>query len=209
MTVAPGAQASTAANTGTEAGRSSAAAILRATKMLRKMLRERSGLTSRIERRAGRSCRWSVAGGSAPTMAPSLRDYSRIEPRGPIVEKRRLRLASYDEALFIITTSPLDCPTASARPLPHHPAERRLVVPYRDLGQLPPYVGVVRQGRALLTQAVRRPSSSNLRRTGNCLARERAMGNEVMKNRSVIPNLTLSNTREPFHPAQPTSGPRV
>ncbi|HTQ26229.1 MAG TPA: hypothetical protein VMI09_16195 [Candidatus Binataceae bacterium] len=33
------------------------------------------------------------------------------------MEKRRL--ASYDEALFIITTSPLDIPaTAPARPLP-------------------------------------------------------------------------------------------
>ena len=46
-------------------------------------------------------------------------------------------------------------------------------------------------------------SWSNLRRTGTCLARERAMGNEVMKNRSVIPNLTLNNTREPFHRARP------
>lgn len=43
----------------------------------------------------------------------------------------------------------------------------------------------------------------NLRRTGNCLARERAASNEVMKNRSVTPNLTLSNTREPFHRARP------
>ncbi len=46
-------------------------------------------------------------------------------------------------------------------------------------------------------------SSSNLRRTGNCLARERAMGNEVVKNRSVIPTLTLSNAREPSHRGRP------
>jgi hypothetical protein len=42
----------------------------------------------------------------------------------------------------------------------------------------------------------------NLRRTGNCLARERAVSNEVVKNRSVTPNLTLSSTREPFHEAR-------
>jgi hypothetical protein len=148
MTAAPGALASTAANTGTEAGHNSATAVLRGTKMLRKMLRK----ILPIERRADRSCRGAVAKGSAPPYC--ARNYSRREPRGPIVEKRRLRLASCDEALFIITTSPLDCPTASARPSPH-PAERRLVVPYRDLGQPAPNVGVVRQGRALL-QAVRR-----------------------------------------------------
>lgn len=83
-----------------------------------------------IDRCAGRSRRWAVAEGSAPSYG--VRDYSRREPRGSIVGKRRLRLASCDEALFIITTSPLDCPTASARPLPH-PAERRLVVPTATL----------------------------------------------------------------------------
>lgn len=123
----------------------------------RKMLRESSELncgTQRITRRADPRCRSGLATGArAPAIALGVRDYSRTGPWGPIVEKRRL--ASYDEALFIITTSPLDCATASARPLLSHPAERRLVAPYRDLGQSAPHVGVVRQGRALL-QAVRR-----------------------------------------------------
>ncbi len=133
MTVAPRALASTAANTGTEAGRSSAAAILRATTMLRKRVRERLQPTWRIKRRARLRSRLTVAAGSAPPMTHSVRDYSRMRPRGPIVEKRRLRLAPCDEALFIITTSPLDCPTRPRPSTPHHPAERRLVVPTATL----------------------------------------------------------------------------
>ena len=65
-----------------------------------------------------------------------------------------------------------------------------------------------RSPRPALLQAVRR-HQLNLRRTGNCLARERAVGNEVMQNRSVIPNLTLSGTREPFRAAGQACGPRV
>jgi hypothetical protein len=121
------------------------------------MLRESSELncaTQRITRRAGPRCRSGLAtGAAAPAIALGVRDYSRTGPWGPIVEKRRL--ASYDEALFIITTSPLDCPTASARPLLSHPAERRLVAPTATLANRRPIVGAVRQGRALL-QAVRR-----------------------------------------------------
>ena len=58
-----------------------------------------------------------AAGNISPPPVHGLQDYSPTGPRGPIVEKRRL--ASYDEALFIITTSPLDIsPAAPARPLP-------------------------------------------------------------------------------------------
>lgn len=85
---------------------------------------------------------------------------------------------------------------------PHHPAERRLVVPYRDPGQPSPHVRVVSPGPCVTTGCTA-TSSSNLRRTGNCLARERAVGNEVSKNRSVISNLTLNSTREPFPRALP------
>jgi hypothetical protein len=67
-----------------------------------------------IELRVRRSRRRAVTGGSAPSYG--VRDYPRREPQGPIVEKRRLRLASCDEALFIITTSPLDSPQ------PHRPS---------------------------------------------------------------------------------------
>ena len=108
------------------------------------------------------------------------RDYSRREPQGSIVEKRRLRLASCDEVLFIITTSPLDSPTASARPHPIITAERRLVVPCRDPGQPAPYLGVVRQGPCVATGCTA-TSSLNLRRTRNHLARERVAGNEGAK----------------------------
>jgi hypothetical protein len=87
----------------------------------------------------------------------------------------------------------------------HHPAERRLVVPTRPW---PTGAHVGRSPRPALLQAVRR-HQLNLRRTGNCLARERAVGNEVMQNRSVIPNLTLSGTREPFRAAGQACGPRV
>ena len=66
-------------------------------------------------RRAGPRCRSGLATGArAPAIALGVRDYSRTGPWGPIVEKRRL--ASYDEALFIITTSPLDSPQ------PHRPS---------------------------------------------------------------------------------------
>ena len=51
-------------------------------------------------------------------MTRGVRDYSRREPRGSIVEKRQLRLATCDEALFIVTTSPLDLPNP---PPPVHP----------------------------------------------------------------------------------------
>jgi len=129
MTVAPGVLASTAANTRTEAGRCSAAAVLRATTMSREIYCGKIlPRDLQVRRRVGRSLRGAVAEGSAPSHGAS--EYPRPEPRGPIVEKRRLHLASCDEALFIITTSPLDSPTASARPLTH-PAERRLVVPTR------------------------------------------------------------------------------
>jgi hypothetical protein len=117
MTVAPRARASTAANTRTEAGRSRPAAVLRATTTLRRILRTVSRMIQGKKRRASPSYRWASARRLAPAMACGVRDYSGRGPRGPIVEKRRLRLASCDEALSIITTSPLDCPTASARPL--------------------------------------------------------------------------------------------
>jgi hypothetical protein len=157
-----------------------------------------------IDRCAGRSRRWAVAEGSAPSYG--VRDYSRREPQGSIVEKRRLRLASCDEALFIITTSPLDCPTASARPLPH-PAERRLVVPTATLANR-------RHMWASFAKAVRcyrlyGDITFKFTPDKNCLARERAVGNEAMKNRSVIPNLTLSGTRELFRRARRARGPRV
>jgi hypothetical protein len=114
MTVAPGVLASTAANTRTEAGRSSAAAVLRATTMSREIYCGKIlPRDVQVRRRVGRSQRGAVAEGSAPSHGAWK--YPRREPRGPIVEKRRLRLASCDEALFIITTSPLDSPTA--RPL--------------------------------------------------------------------------------------------
>jgi hypothetical protein len=82
-----------------------------------------------------------------------------------------------------------------------HPAERRPVVPFRGPCNR-------RHACASLAKAVRcyrlyGDIMVNLRRTGNCLARERAASNEVMKNRSVTSNLTLSNTREPFHRARP------
>ncbi len=130
MTVAPRARAATAANTGTEAGRCSAAAVLRATTMLRQMLRERSGLTWRMKRRVRLRGRLTVAAGFAPPMTDGVRNYSRMGPRGPIAEKRRLRLAPCDEALFIITTSPLDCPT---RLRPSTP----LILPSGDSWSLP------------------------------------------------------------------------
>ena len=206
MTVAPGVLASTAANTRTEAGRSSAAAVLRATTMSREIYCGKIlPRDVQVRRRVGRSQRGAVAEGSAPSYGAC--EYPRREPRGPIVEKRRLHLASCDEALFIITTSPLDFPN---RLRPSTP----LILPsgdswyLRDLGQPAPHVGVVRQGRALL-QAVRRHQPKNLRRTGHCLARKRAVGNEGMKNRSVIANLTLRGTREPFRAPGQACGPRV
>jgi hypothetical protein len=117
MTVAPGVLASTAANTRTEAGRSSAAAVLRATTMSREIYCGKIlPRDLQVRRRVGRSQRGAVAEGSARPYGAC--EYPRREPRGPIVEKRRLHLASCDEALFIITTSPFDSPTASARPLP-------------------------------------------------------------------------------------------
>lgn len=156
-----------------------------------------------IELRVRRSRRRAVTGGSAPSY--SVGDYPRREPQGPIVEKRRLRLASCDEALFIITTSPLAPPNRTARPLPSscRAATRGT---YATLANRCPCGR--RSPRPALLQAVRR-HQLNLRRTGNCLARERAVGNEVMQNRSVIPNLTLSGTREPFGAAGQACGPRV
>jgi hypothetical protein len=206
MTVAPGVLASTAANTRTEAGRTSAPAVLRATTMSREIYCGKIlPRDLQVRRRVGRSQRGAVAEGSARPYGAC--EYPRREPRGPIAEKRRLHLASCDEALFIITTSPLDSPTASARPLPSscRAATRGT---YRDLGHPAPHAGVVRQGRALL-QAVRRRQPKNLRRTGHCLARQRAVGNEGMKNRSVIANLTLRGTREPFRAPGQACGPRV
>jgi hypothetical protein len=204
MTVAPGVLASTAANTRTEAGRTSAPAVLRATTMSREIYCGKIlPRDLQVRRRVGRSQRGAVAEGSARPYGAC--EYPRREPRGPIVEKRRLHLASCDEALFIITTSPLDSPTASARPLPSscRAATRGT---YATLANRCPCGR--RSPRPALLQAVRR-HQLNLRRTANCLARERAVGNEVMQNRSVIPNLTLSGTREPFRAAGQACGPRV
>jgi len=104
MTVAPGALASTAANTRKGAGRNSTAAVFQATTM------------SLIARRVGWLCP-SVAEGSVQATPRENQDYSRREARDPIAEKHQLRLASCDEALFIIA-SPLDLPTVSRRQLP-------------------------------------------------------------------------------------------
>jgi hypothetical protein len=89
---------------------------------------------------------------------------------------------------------------------PHHPAERRLVVP-------------------IATLANRRPTRASFARayvatgcTANQLkfapdknlfsARARG-GQRGMKNRSVMANLTLSGTREPFRASGQARGPRV
>ena len=115
-----------------------------------------------IELRVRRSRRRAVIGGSVPSYG--ARDYSRREPQGPIVEKRRLRLASCDEALFIITTSPLDSPQ------PHRPSTP-IILPsgdswyLRDPGQPVPHVGVVRQG--LHCYRLYGDSQLNLRRTAS------------------------------------------
>ena len=70
-----------------------------------------------MTRRAGLRSRSELATGfAAPAIALEARDYSRTGPWGPIVEKRRL--ASYNEALFIITTSPLLLPTRVRPPTP-------------------------------------------------------------------------------------------
>jgi hypothetical protein len=157
-----------------------------------------------IELRVRRSRRRAVTGGSAPSYG--VRDYPRREPQGPIVEKRRLRLASCDEALFIITTSPLDSPTASARPLPSscRAATRGT---YRDPGQPAPYLGVVRQGRALL-QAVRRHQLKFApdRKVFSARARGRQRGHEKS---NCYSNLTTSGTRESFRTPSQAREPRV
>jgi len=201
MTVAPRALALTGAGKCTEAGRSRPAAVFRATRMLRTMtlrtiLRIISRMTWRRRLLAGSLCHWASA---AFATAPDVRDYPERGPRGPIMEKRRLRLASCDEALSVITTSPLGCPTLSARLL-NHPAERRPVVPFRDpRNRRPEGTPLARAARCYRLYG---GIMVNLRRTGNSLARERAVGNDVMKDRSVIPNLTLISMREPFHDAQ-------
>ena len=136
-------------------------------------------------------------------MKDSVRDSSRMGPRGPIVEKRRLRLAPCDEALFIITTSPLDYSS------PPPPVHSTIILPSGDSWVPTATLAKRRATRARsFAKAVRcyrlyGDITVNLRRTENCLSRERAPGNEVAKNRSVIANLTLSSTREPFRRARP------
>jgi hypothetical protein len=156
-----------------------------------------------IELRFRRSRRRAVPGDSAPYGAW---DYPRREPQGPIVEKRRLHLASCDEALFIITTSPLDSPTASARPLP-------IILPSGDSWYLsrPWPTGAPRGRRSpgpTLLQAVRRHQLKFAPDKNLFSARARG-GQRGMKNRSVMANLTLSGTREPFRASGQARGPRV
>jgi hypothetical protein len=157
-----------------------------------------------IELRFRRPRRRAVIGGSVPSYG--ARDYSRREPQGSIVEKRRLRLASCDEALFIITTSPLDSPTASARPLP-------IILPSGDSWYLsrPWPTGAPRGRRSpgpTLLQAVRRHQLKFAPDKNLFSARARG-GQRGMKNRSVIANLTLSGTREPFRASGQACAPRV
>jgi len=154
----------------------------------------------RSKRRASPEYLPRAAGSIALPLASGLRNWPPTGPLGPIVEKRRL--ASYDEVLFIITTSPLDIPpTAPARPLP-------IILPSGDSWYFP---------RLWPTGATQRPNlpkpcaatgctatiTLKLRRTGNCLARERGLGNEDAKDRSVITNLTLNGTREPLRDTRP------
>jgi len=65
-----------------------------------------------------------------PAPAPEAgQGHSRRESRKTPVEERRLRIASCDDALFIITTSPFDSPQPPPAIHSTCAAERRLVVP--------------------------------------------------------------------------------
>jgi hypothetical protein len=97
-----------------------------------------------------------------------------------------------DEALFIITTSPLTWPTRLRPPLPSPYRAATRGTPSSTLAHR---VARVREGLRH-SQAVRR-HHRKIAPDRNCLARERTPGNEVMKDRSVVSNLTLRITREP------------
>jgi len=201
MTVAPGALASTAANTRTEAGRSSAPAVLRATTMSREILL-RKDFTGRFTDRASRR-----------PVTPQGRD-------------RRFRAVVWRPGLPSAGTAGSDSGKATTPsrvmrrgPFHHHHQPARLpnrlrpstplILPSGDSWYLPrPWpTGATRarsSPRPCVATGCTATSPKNLRRTANCLARERAMGNEVAKNRSMISNLTLRNTREPFGVPRPS-----
>ena len=142
MTVAPEALASTAANTRERAGRNSTAAVFQATTM------------SLIARCVGWLWPSGGAEGAVPATPQKKLDYSRREARDQMAERHQLRLASCDEALFIIA-SPLDLPTVSRPPLPSRCRAANSIAPARGPSRPAPHIRVVRQGLRLL-QAVRR-----------------------------------------------------
>ncbi len=191
MTVAPRALASTAANTRTEVGRSRAAAVPRATTMLWISLSIKLGITSQSRRSADRSRHWFATGNSALPITCGLRNYFRSQPRDSIVEKRQLRLAT--------STRPFSLSPPARSPGQPASALHFLTLPSGDSwypsSTLAHRAARVREGLRH-SQAVRR-HHRKIAPDRNCLARERTPGNEVMKDRSVISNLTLGITREP------------
>ena len=177
-----------AANTHAPTGRNSAPAMPRTTNFSLVKTRE---TTCSGPHCAGRLYQLMGCREPAPARGDG-QDHSQRESRKTPVEERRLRIASCDDALFIITTSPFDSPQP---PPPFHStysAERRLVVPAKPcsvaLTQSEP-------SRAVRCYRLYGDKPFKFRRTETCLARGRTMGNEGRKKSLCGSNLTLTRAR--------------